>query len=130
MRVGKLVVIGQLALSLPLLVGAGLLVRTLVNLQRIDLGYPTDDLLTVRVDARQPATSRCVRRRRSRTLLARVRTMPGVRAATYSNNGLFGGIDNGDQIIVEGYTPKATTTADRATTRSGLASSRRWAFPC
>ena len=33
------VVVGQLALSLPLLVGAGLLARTLVNLQRVDLGY-------------------------------------------------------------------------------------------
>jgi putative ABC transport system permease protein len=29
-----------------------------------------------------------------------------VRAATYSNNGLFQGSDNGDQIVVEGYTPK------------------------
>src|SRR6185436_6591695 len=40
------------------------------------------------------------------SLLARIRTLPGVRAATYSNNGLFGGSDNGDQITVEGYTPK------------------------
>ena len=38
-------------------------------------------------------------------LLARIRAVPGVRAATYSNNGLFGGSDNGDEIIVEGYTP-------------------------
>ena len=39
-------------------------------------------------------------------LLARVRAVPGVRAASFSNNGLFGGSDNGDEIIVEGYTPK------------------------
>ena len=51
LRVGKLVVVGQLALSLPLLVGAGLLVRTLFNLQRVDLGYPRDGVVTVRVDA-------------------------------------------------------------------------------
>ena len=51
LRVGKLVVIGQLALSLPLLVGAGLLVRTLVNLQHVDLGYPRAGVVTVRVDA-------------------------------------------------------------------------------
>ena len=36
LRIGQAVVVGQLALSLPLLVGAGLLVRTLVNLQRVD----------------------------------------------------------------------------------------------
>ena len=35
-----------------------------------------------------------------------IRAIPSVRAATYSNNGLFGGSDNGDQITVEGYTPK------------------------
>ena len=51
LRVGKLVVIGQLALSLPLLVGAGLLVRTLVNLQHVDLGYPRAGVVTVSVDA-------------------------------------------------------------------------------
>ncbi len=106
LRVGKLVVVGQLALSLPLLVGAGLLVRTLVNLQHVDLGYPKDDVLTVRVDA-QPAGYDPARQAAAfDALLARIRAVPGVRAATYSNNGLFGGSDNGDQIIVEGYTPK------------------------
>jgi len=38
-------------------------------------------------------------------MLARVRALPSVRAATYSNNGLLGGTDNGDDIEVEGYTP-------------------------
>jgi len=39
-------------------------------------------------------------------ILAGIRALPSVRVATYSNNGLFGGGDNGDQIVVEGYTPK------------------------
>ena len=47
MRWGRFLVSLQLALSLPLLVGAGLLVRTLYNLQRIDLGYPAERLLLV-----------------------------------------------------------------------------------
>lgn len=105
LRVGKLIVVGQLALSLPLLVGAGLLVRTLVNLQHIDVGYAKDDLLTVRIDA-QPAGYDPVRQTIAfEQLLSRIRAIPGVRAATYSNNGLFGGSDNGDEISVEGYTP-------------------------
>jgi predicted permease len=103
-RIGKTVVIGQLALSLPLLVGAGLLVRTLVNLQHIDVGYSKDALMTVRIDAR-PAGYEAARQTLAfDQLLSRVRALPGVRAATYSNNGLFSGADNGDQIIVEGYT--------------------------
>src|SRR5262245_3016961 len=105
LRLGKLVVVGQLALSLPLLVGAGLLVRTLVNLQNVDLGYSKDRLLTIRVDAQTAGYDEARQTTAFETILARIRALPGVGAATYSNNGLFGGSDNGDQIIVEGYTP-------------------------
>jgi predicted permease len=106
LRVGKLVVVGQLALSLPLLAGAGLLVRTLVNLHRVDLGYAKEAVLTVRVDAESAGYDPLRQSTAIEELLARVRAIPGVRAAAFSNNGLFGGSDNGDQVIVEGYTPK------------------------
>jgi predicted permease len=106
LRVGRLVVVGQLALSLPLLVGAGLLARTLVNLQRVDLGYPHDDLVTVRVDAQAAGYDAARKVSAFENLLTGIRALPSVRLATYSNNGLFGGGDNGDRIIVEGYTPK------------------------
>jgi predicted permease len=104
LRVGKAVVIGQLALSLPLLAGAGLLVRTLFNLERVDLGYARQGILTVRVDAEAAGYGGLRQQEAFEQMLARIRTVPGVRAATYSNNGLFGGSDNGDQITVEGYT--------------------------
>ncbi len=104
LRVGKLIVVGQLAFSLPLLVGGGLLVRTLVNLQSVDLGYSMEDLLTVRVDA-DPAGYEPFRQAAAfEALAARVRALPGVLAATYWYNGLFSGWDNGDRITVEGYT--------------------------
>ena len=104
LRVGKLVVVGQLALSVPLLVGAGLLVRTLFNLQHVELGYHAAGLATVRVDA-QPAVYEPARQVAAfGDMLDRIRELPSVRAATYSNNGLFGS-DNGDRIAVEGYTP-------------------------
>ncbi len=105
LRIGKLVVVGQLALSLPLLVGAGLLVRTLLNLQHIDLGYSKDQLVTVRIDAQAAGYDVARQSTAFEALRAHIRALPGVRAVTYSNNGLFGGSDNGDQIIVEGYTP-------------------------
>src|SRR5260370_20296830 len=47
MRWGRFLVSLQLALALPLLVGAGLLARTLDNLQHIDLGFPAEHLLLV-----------------------------------------------------------------------------------
>jgi predicted permease len=108
LRIGKLIVIGQLALSLPLLVGSGLLVRTLSNLQRVDLGYAKDDVLTARVDGQSAGYDPVRQAAAFDELLARIRAVPGVRAATYSNNGLFGGSDNGDQVVVEGYMPKGS----------------------
>ena len=61
--------------------------------------------MTVRVDAEAAGHDTARQTAAFEGLLARIRALPGVRAATYSNNGLFGGSDNGDQITVEGYTP-------------------------
>ena len=52
---GRLLVSLQLALSLPLLVGAGLMARTVYNLQRADVGFAAERLLLVRVDLRSLA---------------------------------------------------------------------------
>src|SRR5206468_8917658 len=43
---GRLLVAGQLALSLPLLVGAGLFVKTLHNLKSSDLGFHAENVVT------------------------------------------------------------------------------------
>ncbi len=101
--VGKMLVIGQIALSVILLIGAGWFVRTLRNLENVDLGYPRDKLVLVNVDflsagysgKRLPIAYNEVRER-----LARI---PGVRAVAYSENGLFSGTESGDKIGVEGY---------------------------
>lgn len=106
LRAGKFVVIGQLALSLPLVIGAGLLLRTLHNLQQVDLGYPKERLLIVEVDAETAGYEPSRRLALFQQLLERVRSVPGVRTATWSNNGLFSGSDSGDQVMVEGYTRK------------------------
>jgi putative ABC transport system permease protein len=106
LRWGRLLVAGQLALTLPLLAGAGLLARTLYNLRNSDLGYSRERLLVVRVDAQTAGYESARRAPLFQELLDRIRRVPGVRAATYSENGLFSGRDSGDQIEVEGYKPK------------------------
>jgi putative ABC transport system permease protein len=50
-RLGKLLVTGEVALSLMLLVGAGLLVQSFIRLQRVDPGFITSRLLTLEVRA-------------------------------------------------------------------------------
>jgi predicted permease len=49
-RVGKVLIVSQVAISLVLLVGAGLFVRTLHNLAAVDVGFNRDNLLLFRVD--------------------------------------------------------------------------------
>jgi predicted permease len=51
LRAGRLLVVGQLGLSLVLLSGAGLFVRTLVNLKQIDAGFDTERLLVFQLNA-------------------------------------------------------------------------------
>ena len=102
LRAGRWLVAVQLALSLPLLVGAGLLVRTVYNLQHLDLGFQRDRLLVARVDLGEVAQDRVRRDRALRELLARIKRVPGVTAASFSQIGLFsGGVSTGT-IEVEG----------------------------
>jgi predicted permease len=109
MRWGRFLVGLQLALSLPLLVGAGLLVRTLYNLQTVDLGYSAEHLLLVRVDAREADAVRSGGV--FRELLGQLQQIPGVRAASFSSSGVFSGGYSESEIKVEGYT--ATGNHDR-----------------
>ncbi|WP_031497976.1 ABC transporter permease [Bryobacter aggregatus] len=105
-RVGRLVVVGQLALSLPLLIGAGLLLRTLNKLQSVDLGYQQERLFSVSVDAQTAGYAEALRPALFTDLSERIRAVPGVKAVTFSGNGLFTGSDSGDEIVVEGYEKK------------------------
>jgi len=103
---GKALVISQVAISLLLLIGAGLFLRTLQNLQRVDLGYPRERLLLVHIDALAAGYQGAQRAAVFQNLLERFRSMPGVRGVTVSENGLFSANESGDQISVEGYKPQ------------------------
>ncbi len=102
---GKVLVVAQIALSLLLLVGSGLFIRTLRNLQNVQLGFPRDKLLVVGIDSlsagyQGPAALDLYNR-----LLDDIRAIPGVKNATYSQNGLYTGSDSGTRLYVEGYPP-------------------------
>ncbi len=87
----KLLVVTQVALSLFLLVGAGLLVRSLHNLRNIDTGFDHENLMQFSIDpGRGYNTEQRVNLHKQ--LVARLETLPGVRAATFSSPGfLIGG---------------------------------------
>jgi len=105
MGLGKALVISQVAISLLLLIGAGLFVRTLRNLETVDLGYPRDHLLIVGVDPTSAGYKGAQLGPVYHRILERFQAIPGVRAVTLSQNGLFSGSEGGDRIAVEGYKP-------------------------
>ena len=91
LRSGRWLVAVQLGLSLPLLVDAGLLARTVSNLQRPDLGFQVERLLLARVDLSEIVRDTTRRDRVLRELQDRVRRIPGVEAVSFSQLGLFSG---------------------------------------
>jgi predicted permease len=100
-RTGRVLVVAQVALSLLLLMGATLFVRSLHNMAVQQFGFNRDHLLMVRVDTAaggyRGASVPALYRRLRESLLG----VPGVRGVTVSNSGLFGG-DAGDAISLEG----------------------------
>ena len=119
LRSGRVLVSLQLALSLPLLAGAGLLARTVYNLQRADLGFPTGRLLLARVDLREAAPDLTRRESLARQLLDGIGHIPGVRAVSFSQLGLFSGGESSDSIEVEGHVPRNEQERSAATDVAG-----------
>jgi predicted permease len=105
LNLAKGLVIVQVALSLLLVAGAGLFLRTLWNLQSIGLGYPKEHLLTLSVDGVSAGYKDARLSNLWRDLTERLRALPGVQGASYSTNGLFNGSESADEVDVEGFTP-------------------------
>jgi predicted permease len=103
----KVLVVSQVAVSVILLVSAGLFVRSLSRLGEVKLGYSRENLLLFRVDAGPGGYKGAAITRFQLDLLAKISAIPGSRGATVSKDGLFSGSESADPIAVEGYTPKA-----------------------
>jgi predicted permease len=105
-QLGELLVIGQLALSLPLLIVAGLFVRSLVNLETLDIGYSRANLVLLKADLAGSGYGPRQQLPLTRTLIERLRSVPGVLGVTVSENGLFSGTDSSTEgLQVEGFKP-------------------------
>jgi putative ABC transport system permease protein len=106
-RLSDTFVVVQFALSLVLLAGAGLLLRSYQQLLRVELGYRTDNVLTARVSLPYPryGTDTVVRTFYD-GLLERVRAIPGVRAAGVASRIPLSGGNPQDNVVAEGREPK------------------------
>jgi putative ABC transport system permease protein len=104
-RMTRLLVTSEIALSIVLLVGCGLMVRSLQNLLKIELGFVPERALTFSVDLlkeRYPTT--VANRAFYRALLERIAALPGVEAAGVVHNRPleYGPIGSDNWVAVEG----------------------------
>ena len=105
--VGKLLVVLQVALSLTLLVGTSMLVRSTRALSNVDPGLARDRLLIVTIDAAPTGLEGDRLVELSRVMQERVRRIPGVSAASFSENGIFSGTESFTTLHVEGFTARS-----------------------
>jgi predicted permease len=114
-RFSRVLLVSQVALSLILATGAGLLVRGLVNLHRVDPGFRTQDVLMLDVHLEdlewtQGKPDFAVQQKRRvgmyRHLEENLNALPGVRSASLSWLGLFGGDDLYSEVTISGVAGK------------------------
>jgi len=115
-NVRNALVVAQVALALVMLVGAGLLVRSLRHLFAIDLGFRAENLLIVPLDlpraayaaAKDEAGRRAVDERYNQyfvQLTERVKTLPGVESATTAWLTPFSNAIAKNGVVIEGRQP-------------------------
>ena len=111
-RLGNFLVVMQVALTVVVMVGAGLVVHTLQNLRSLDPGFATNNLLTFDVDATLTGYKDERMAAFYRDLRDRFAAIPGVTAVSYSNSILLSGSLWSTDFHLPGTPPRAMKTAD------------------
>ena len=101
-RGSQVVIALQMALCVVLLVTAGLLVRTLQNLESVNLGMKTDGLLVFGISPLARVHSDSEANRFYQGLIARLRSVPGVQSVTVMSNRIGTGWSNDTGAAVDG----------------------------
>jgi predicted permease len=105
-RLGRALVIVQVALSMVLLTGAGLFIRTLQQLQSVELGFVREGILTMEVAPERHLNGSSEWLAMQAEILDRVRQTPGIRSAGWATMNPLSGRDRGAIIEVPGFTPR------------------------
>ncbi|HET9788909.1 MAG TPA: ABC transporter permease, partial [Pyrinomonadaceae bacterium] len=103
-RLSRGLIVVQVALSLLLLVGAGLFIRTLYNLQRVNLGFNQENLLVFTLQPEQSGYKNEHLLQFYEQLFARLDNLPGARAATFGRVGLIADNNWFEDFLLPGET--------------------------
>jgi predicted permease len=95
----------QVALSLPLLIGAGLFVHSLRNLRGVNTGFVKENVFLATLNPALNGYPQEKTKSLYDDLLSRVRSLPGVRAASLTTSSVISGGWDQERVKVEGYQP-------------------------
>lgn len=111
-QTGRLLIVSEVALALVLMIGAGLMLRSLAHLLADSPGFQPDHLVTLRFYVPDRKYEGDGRNRFGPELAERIAQFPGVEsaAATFIDPFLWGGFQRG--FIVEGHAPISNAEAD------------------
>ena len=102
----------QVALSLVLLVCAGLFIRSLVNAEKTDPGFDADNVLLVSYELEPLGYSEGKAMEFDRQILQRVRALPGVESATLADFSPLSFTIHSSSVTPEGYLPREHETIE------------------
>ena len=117
-RMGRMIVALQMSLCVVLLVGAGLLIRTLRNLENTPLGLNADGLVVFGVKPHVESLPQG--REFYRELIAKLRDLPGVESVTIMEERLGSWSSDNSDMMVDGKLPQVANGGSR-TVRSNVA---------
>ncbi|MGH9937561.1 MAG: ABC transporter permease, partial [Blastocatellia bacterium] len=105
-RLGNVFVVAQIAISLVLLAGAGLMIRTLQKVYAVEPGFETANMLTLTFDLNPQDYTERQGREFYRRLLERAAAIPGVKAAGLASILPLGWGTNSREVIIAGQQPR------------------------
>ena len=110
-RLRSALVVGQVALSLVLMIGAGLFVRTLRNARAINPGFDPDHVMTARIDLGRQSYTKQQGRLFYQQLIERMEASPGVQSASLAIVVPLSGSSWRTVIRLEGTAPDSPTAS-------------------
>jgi predicted permease len=116
---GRTLVVAQIALSMLLLLGGGLLVRSMQQLLHSDIGVDRDHDVAVRVRTARSRYAGASLGQFRRDLAESVSRVPGVDAVAFADHGLFSGGASGYHVDVSGFIPQADSEREVSLDRVG-----------
>lgn len=106
LRTGRALVIAQVAIAVPLVIGAALFLRTIHNLASVPLGFEPRGLVIFKMDPTLNGYDEARARQLFQRVIERIQGLPGVRHATLVENALISGWMSQTSFSVAGAKPR------------------------